>query len=210
MAQSLYEATKWWSGSFCGEILPDPPKQSYSCSKDVSNGVVLCQELKGKQAEEMLLQRLRGGGSQKTHESCTEISTDCCGWAATGECDNNPGFMLEKCQKSCNLCSVSCREDCCPPNTPAAHSIEQSPSSSPKQEVTEIEAQFVDAAIQEPLGVHAEAVHVELHAAAGPQSKLSFRESMVLAFIAGSLLTSLLMYTFSPRKKLERHKNRSS
>ena len=210
VAQSLYEATKWWSGSFCGQILPDPPKQSYSCSKDVSNGVVLCQELKGKQAEEMLLQRLRGGGSQKTHESCTEISTDCCGWAATGECDNNPGFMLEKCQKSCNLCSVSCREDCCPPNTPAAHSIEQSPSSLPKQEVTEIEAQFVDAAIQEPLGVHAEAVHVELHAAAGPQSKLSFRESIVLAFIAGSLLTSLLMHSFSPRKKLERHKNRSS
>ena len=148
----------------------------------------------------MLLRRLR-----RFTENARELhrdSTDCCGWAATGECDNNPGFMLEKCQKSCNLCSVSCQEDCCPPNTPAAHSIEQSPSSLPKQEVTEIEAQFVDAAIQEPLGVHAEAVHVELHAAAGPQSKLSFRESIVLAFIAGSLLTSLLMHSFSPRKKL--------
>ena len=76
--------------------------------------------------------------------------------------------------------------------------------------MTETEAQFVDAANQELLGVHAEGVHVELHAAATPHSQLSFRETIVLAFIAGSLLTSLLMYTFSPRKKLERHKNRSS
>jgi len=201
VAQSLYEATKWWSGTFCGETLPDPPRQSYSCSKDASNGVVVCQEVQGKQGEDMLLQRLRGETSQNSHESCIEISGDCCGWAATGECGNNPGFMLEKCQKSCNLCSVSCQQECCPPNTPA-HSIERSPASLPKQ-VTETETRFIDTADQER---HAKSVNVESGAARGSHSKLGFHENMLLALIAGSLLTSLLMHTFSPSKKLEPHK----
>ncbi len=205
VAQSLYEATKWWSGSFCGEIFPDPPKQAYSCNKDASNGVVLCQEVKGTQAKEMLLQRLRGETSQ-THESCTETSNDCCGWAATGECDNNPGFMLANCQKSCNLCSVSCQQDCCPPNTPE-HSIERSPASLPKHEGVETETtHVVDTEDQELLRVHAKNLNLESDAARSSNSGLVFRETIILSFIAGSLFTSLLMHTFSPHKKLERHK----
>ena len=31
------------------------------------------------------------------HESCED-------WAGTGECDNNPDYMLIKCKKSCEVC----------------------------------------------------------------------------------------------------------
>mmetsp|Transcript_28895 Transcript_28895/g.71319 ORF Transcript_28895/g.71319 Transcript_28895/m.71319 type:complete len:623 (-) Transcript_28895:667-2535(-) len=114
VASSLYEATKWWSGHHCNRTLPDPQKQSYSCST-MSNGVVSCLEVKDTNAHSELLQRLRGAGLEEdTREVCKEDNNKCCDWAAGGECDKNPSYMLDSCQMSCNLCGGGCREGCCP------------------------------------------------------------------------------------------------
>jgi len=37
-------------------------------------------------------------------ETCYDDDSQCAGWAAAGECDANPGFMLEQCRKSCDKC----------------------------------------------------------------------------------------------------------
>lgn len=34
----------------------------------------------------------------------------CAGWVASGECDENPGFMLVNCAESCNLCRRVCQD----------------------------------------------------------------------------------------------------
>jgi len=114
VAQNLYEATKWWSTYHCGSILPDPPKQMYSCQTEVSNGVINCHEIKGDHAKIELFERLQGISAQKS-DICTEVSAECCGWAASGECDLNPEFMMTSCQKSCNICRERCNWSCCPP-----------------------------------------------------------------------------------------------
>lgn len=114
VAQNLYEATKWWSTYHCGSILPDPPKQMYSCQTEVSNGVIDCHEIKGDHAKIELFERLQGISAQKS-DICTEVSAECCGWAASGECDLNPEFMMTSCQKSCNICRERCNWSCCPP-----------------------------------------------------------------------------------------------
>jgi hypothetical protein len=115
VASSLYEATKWWSGYHCNHTLPDPPKQSYSCST-MSNGVVNCREIKDEKSQSELLERLRGAGLEEDQrEECKEQNDNCCNWAANGECEKNPSFMLGSCQRSCNLCGGGCREGCCPP-----------------------------------------------------------------------------------------------
>lgn len=115
VASSLYEATKWWSGYHCNHTLPDPPKQSYSCTT-MSNGVVSCREIKDEKAQIELIQRLRSAGLEDDHqEVCKEENNNCCNWAANGECVKNPSFMLGSCQRSCNLCGGGCREGCCPP-----------------------------------------------------------------------------------------------
>jgi hypothetical protein len=114
VADTLYEATKWWSGHHCNSTLPDMPRQSYTCST-MSNGVISCREIKDKGAQSELLQRLRGGGPEvEQSEICKEDNFSCCAWAAQGECEKNPSFMLGSCQRSCNLCGGGCREGCCP------------------------------------------------------------------------------------------------
>lgn len=37
-------------------------------------------------------------------EGCRDLNGFCSGWAKTGECTKNPGFMLENCRESCNAC----------------------------------------------------------------------------------------------------------
>merc|ERR1712228_134476 len=44
----------------------------------------------------------------KRHEErCTDNNPSCEDWAAQGECENNPGFMLTECRESCEECDVS-------------------------------------------------------------------------------------------------------
>lgn len=40
------------------------------------------------------------GGASK----CEDQDVECPGWASSGECDKNPGFMHPNCQMSCKLC----------------------------------------------------------------------------------------------------------
>lgn len=35
---------------------------------------------------------------------CDDLKDECPGWAAKGECDTNPRFMVEQCPASCDLC----------------------------------------------------------------------------------------------------------
>lgn len=35
---------------------------------------------------------------------CVDATVDCAGWAASGECEKNPGYMLSSCAKSCTRC----------------------------------------------------------------------------------------------------------
>ncbi|XP_035673742.1 uncharacterized protein LOC118414081 [Branchiostoma floridae] len=47
-------------------------------------------------------------GSEFT-SSCSDTNGNCAGWAAAGECNANPGYMLSECAQSCGLCSRSAR-----------------------------------------------------------------------------------------------------
>merc|ERR1712039_22801 len=38
---------------------------------------------------------------------CSDTNQYCEDWAASGECDANPNYMLEYCRKSCGVCSLS-------------------------------------------------------------------------------------------------------
>ena len=46
--------------------------------------------------------------------------TDCAYWADIGECDANPGFMLEACPKSCGTCPE-------PPTEPSPPGVPEPP-----------------------------------------------------------------------------------
>lgn len=37
-------------------------------------------------------------------KKCKDSQTECGGWAESGECEANPGFMHESCKRSCLLC----------------------------------------------------------------------------------------------------------
>jgi len=37
-------------------------------------------------------------------EDCTDDYKDCKKWSEGGECENNPGFMLNSCRRSCDVC----------------------------------------------------------------------------------------------------------
>ena len=42
-------------------------------------------------------------------ENCKDSdkhSSNCPGWAKTGECESNPAFMTEQCKKSCGKCGA--------------------------------------------------------------------------------------------------------
>merc|ERR1719221_1867116 len=43
--------------------------------------------------------------SQAPTPSCTDDDASCEAWAAMGECENNPAFMLASCRLSCGVCS---------------------------------------------------------------------------------------------------------
>ena len=47
---------------------------------------------------------------------CEDSQPDCVGWARAGECDANPQFMREACQKSCRICGGA-TEECVDDNT---------------------------------------------------------------------------------------------
>merc|ERR1712242_381780 len=38
---------------------------------------------------------------------CSDTNQYCEDWAASGQCDTNPNYMLESCRKSCGVCSLS-------------------------------------------------------------------------------------------------------
>merc|ERR1712113_257012 len=38
---------------------------------------------------------------------CSDNNQYCEDWAASGQCDANPNYMLESCRKSCGVCSLS-------------------------------------------------------------------------------------------------------
>ena len=44
-----------------------------------------------------------------TTDGCvdTDTSGQCPGWASRGECASNPGYMHDKCKKSCEQCGGS-------------------------------------------------------------------------------------------------------
>ena len=38
--------------------------------------------------------------------ACADYNTNCAYWASVGECNNNPAYMLNYCQQSCNVCNT--------------------------------------------------------------------------------------------------------
>ena len=38
-------------------------------------------------------------------EACEDRNANCQNWAATGECEKNPGFMVDACRRACGVCS---------------------------------------------------------------------------------------------------------
>jgi len=43
--------------------------------------------------------------------SCSDGNPGCPAWAASGECQRNPGWMLENCRLSCNNCPTQCTDN---------------------------------------------------------------------------------------------------
>ena len=43
---------------------------------------------------------------------CHDQNEYCEYWASTGECSNNPDYMLQYCQKSCNVCGGQSPDNC--------------------------------------------------------------------------------------------------
>ncbi|XP_078617928.1 uncharacterized protein LOC144885728 isoform X1 [Branchiostoma floridae x Branchiostoma japonicum] len=44
-------------------------------------------------------------------QDCVDDNASCAGWAADGECDLNPGYMLTNCRLSCGECTTDCVDD---------------------------------------------------------------------------------------------------
>jgi hypothetical protein len=46
-----------------------------------------------------------GDGSFQTNKNdCVDTEDRCAFWANSGECKDNPGYMIRNCMKSCNVC----------------------------------------------------------------------------------------------------------
>jgi len=54
--------------------------------------------------ENSLPEELATAASSVRLPICEDENENCSGWAATGECENNPVYMLYKCRLSCNTC----------------------------------------------------------------------------------------------------------
>ena len=39
-----------------------------------------------------------------SHDQCKDLNAGCSDWAEKGECENNPGYMLDNCKLSCGKC----------------------------------------------------------------------------------------------------------
>ncbi|KAH9259126.1 hypothetical protein BASA81_002746 [Batrachochytrium salamandrivorans] len=46
-------------------------------------------------------------------DTCVDESKECDAWAKRGECDVNPGYMLDKCKKSCQVCNSDVTSTSC-------------------------------------------------------------------------------------------------
>ena len=46
-------------------------------------------------------------------DDCEDDDGSCPSWAGAGECDANPGFMLESCPVSCNACPAGDEDPAC-------------------------------------------------------------------------------------------------
>lgn len=112
-AWGLYNGTRDWSRDRCGIAnLEDPPRTHYKCGTQ-PNGVLVCKPVSS--ADETF----RDGDVE-----CKDHNDSCCDWAATGECANNPGFMLATCPLSCNECgNMRCVGRCCPPEAAKKHEL---------------------------------------------------------------------------------------
>ena len=55
---------------------------------------------------EWAARKLAGGSvdSSSPFANCTDSNEECHPWAKSGECANNPRFMLENCRASCRMC----------------------------------------------------------------------------------------------------------
>lgn len=51
--------------------------------------------------------------TQTTAKKCRDADPSCSSWAGAGECDANPGFMLESCPVSCNACPAGDEDPAC-------------------------------------------------------------------------------------------------
>jgi hypothetical protein len=47
--------------------------------------------------------------AKAAEKPCADSDMGCTAWAASGECENNPGFMLPTCRKSCDSCDLEAR-----------------------------------------------------------------------------------------------------
>jgi hypothetical protein len=52
-----------------------------------------------------------GGGTTGGGGTCADGNGQCAGWAARGECTNNPGYMLTNCCASCGATKDKCVDD---------------------------------------------------------------------------------------------------
>ncbi|XP_070211443.1 zinc metalloproteinase nas-14-like [Littorina saxatilis] len=43
-------------------------------------------------------------------DECDDSDSNCRYWASTGQCGENPGFMLPNCRKSCAVCESECED----------------------------------------------------------------------------------------------------
>ena len=111
-AWGLYNATRNYAIEVCGEKDPkDEPKIVYKCLTREKTKVVECHQ-KGDD-EDDVDDTFRG----QRVEKCEDKNEACCGWAKSGECMKNPGYMEENCALSCDVCeSARCASKCCPTN----------------------------------------------------------------------------------------------
>ncbi|XP_065063795.1 plasma kallikrein-like isoform X2 [Rhopilema esculentum] len=47
---------------------------------------------------------------QGLNTACVDNDQRCSGWAKSGECSSNPGYMLSNCRKSCDKCEEKCKD----------------------------------------------------------------------------------------------------
>merc|ERR1719208_224230 len=91
-----------WAES--GECEANASFMSVECAKSCGTGV--CEEEETTTVEP----------TDPPADDCTDEHEKCSEWASTGECGKNPGFMMTKCQKSCDTCGkcFDAHTDKCP------------------------------------------------------------------------------------------------